>query len=62
MSERYTELSAYLRRKSREPSRGNPPDLSEDEGLLLAITISLAVSLSLVVSFATVLLILAKSQ
>jgi len=62
MTERFTELSSYLRQKSWEIRPSNPPDLNEDENFALAITISVAVSISLAVAFVTVFIIAYQAQ
>lgn len=60
MAERHTELSSHLRRKSREPAPSNPPDLHEEENLVLAIAVAVGVSVALVVAVVTVLIIAAR--
>ena len=62
MTERFNELSSYLRQKSWETRPSNPPDLNEDENFALAVTISVAVSVSLAVAFVTVLIIVSQAQ
>jgi hypothetical protein len=62
MTQRFTELSSYLRRKSREPRSSNHRDLSEDENFALAVVISVAALVSLAVAFVTVLIIVARAQ
>ena len=62
MTQRFTELSSYLRQKSLEPRSSNPPVLDEDENFALAVAISVAVSVSLAVTFVTVHIIAAQAQ
>jgi hypothetical protein len=60
MTERYTELSSYLKRKSRESTPSDPPDLHEEENMVLAMAVTIGISVSLSVAFATVVYVVAR--
>lgn len=62
MTARYTELSSYLKRKSRESARAKPPDLLEGENVALAMTVAVGVSVSLAIAFSIVFLAAAGGQ